>query len=188
MSGIRAQTAISGAAESRDFEPGANDLADDPIHREFALRRDRLVEAGRGKPIVRLAAFLSALSHRNRLEGRDPAVIDDNLDCAVIADYLGLSLDLLVLSLMQLKLRGLVEAAPDRAIRITDLSALEVVAEGVSEAPHAPDALADHPEPVEALEIDVREAPLCYARRKTSDAMPADRTRVLPEKWEPVFR
>ncbi len=176
--GIRAQSSISAAAEWRDFgaafpvEPGTRDLPEDALDHEFALRRDRFVAAGRGKPVIRLAAFLIALSHRNRAEGRDPALIDDKLECTVIADYLGLSVDLLALSLMQLKLRGLVEAAPDRAIRLTDLQALEGVADGVSEAPHAADALADHDGAVENLDIGAREAPLCYARQKTSDAMP----------------
>jgi hypothetical protein len=179
MSGIRAQAAISGAAEWRDFEPSAKDPSEDPIHQEFALRRDRIVAVGRGKPIIRLAAFLITLSNRNRAEGHDPALIDDQLDCTVIADYLGLSVDLLALSLMQLKLRGLVEAAPDRAIRLTDLRALEGVADGVSEAPHAADTVADHDDAVENLDVGAREAPLCYARQKTSEAMPPVRANTL---------
>lgn len=168
--GMRAETSIADAAQWREFvagapvEPSAENSSNDAIHREFAARRDRLVEAGRGKPIVRLAALLIALSHRNRAEGRDPALIDDELDCTIIADYLGLSVDLLALSLMQLKLRGLVEAAPDRAVRLTDLTALEAVADGVSEAPFAADAFAGEETADEELEIAERTPPLCYAR------------------------
>jgi hypothetical protein len=168
--GMRAETSVTGAAEWREFipgapiEPSAENSSDDAIHREFAAHRNRLVEAGRGKPIVRLAAFLIALSHRNRAEGRDPALIDDELDCTIIADYLGLSVDLLALSLMQLKLRGLVAAAPDRAVRLTDLTGLEAVADGISEAPLAADTFADGEDADEKLEISERAPPLCYAR------------------------
>jgi hypothetical protein len=168
--GMRAETSATGAVEWREFiaaapiEPTAENSSDDAIHREFTAHRNRLVEAGRGKPIVRLAAFLIALSHRNRAEGRDPALIDDELDCTIIADYLGLSVDILALSLMQLKLRGLVAAAPDRAVRLTDLTGLEAVADGISEAPLAADTFADGEDADEKLEISERAPPLCYAR------------------------
>lgn len=101
---------------------------DDAVEREFVFRRDSLVRAGRGRPVVRLAAFLVAVSKRNREEGRDPALIDEALDCALIADYLTLSVDLLALALVQLEMQGLVELAPRGCLRLKDISRLEMLA------------------------------------------------------------
>jgi CRP/FNR family transcriptional regulator len=101
---------------------------DDAVEREFAFRRDSLVTAGRGRPVVRLAAFLVAVSKRNHEEGRDPALIDEALDYALIADYLTLSVDLLALALVQLEMQGLVEPAPRGRLRLKDISRLEMLA------------------------------------------------------------
>jgi CRP/FNR family transcriptional regulator len=103
---------------------------DDAMRREFASRRDSLVAAGRANAVERLASFLMAASHRNGQEGRDPTLIDGALDSAVVADYLGCSVDLLALTLVRLEMQGLVETAPNHALRLTDLKALEVVAAG----------------------------------------------------------
>jgi CRP/FNR family transcriptional regulator, anaerobic regulatory protein len=107
---------------------------DAAVRREFAFRRDSLVKASRERPVMRLAAFLIALSSRNREEGRDPTVIDDALDCTVIAQYLSMSVDLLALALVQLEMRGLVQPAPHRGLRLNDLVALEAIANGVNSA------------------------------------------------------
>jgi CRP/FNR family transcriptional regulator len=102
---------------------------DDAVAREFAFRREDLMNSARERPMVRLAAFLVAISHRAREEGGDPTLIDDTVDCGVIADFLGLSVDLLGLALMQLEMRGLVETAPFHGLRLKDLPALEAIAE-----------------------------------------------------------
>jgi CRP/FNR family transcriptional regulator len=120
---------------------------DDAVQREFAFRRDRLVNAGRARPLVRLAAFLIAVSHRNGEEGRDPMLIDDTLNCAVVADYLGVSIDMLALLLVQLETRGLVRPASKYDLRIVDLDRLEALASESSQAllqsdlPNSPPAL-----------------------------------------------
>lgn len=101
----------------------------DAVEREFAFRRDSLASAARERPMVRLAAFLVAVSHRIGDEGGDPSFIDDTVDCGVIADFLGLSVDLLALALMQLEMRGLIETAPHHGLRLKDVSALEAIAE-----------------------------------------------------------
>jgi CRP/FNR family transcriptional regulator len=101
---------------------------DDAVAREFVLRRESLVSSARERPMVRLAAFLVAVSHRSREEGGDPTLIDDSVDCGVIADFLGLSVDLLALALMQLQMRGLVETAPPHGLRLKDVDALEEIA------------------------------------------------------------
>jgi CRP/FNR family transcriptional regulator, anaerobic regulatory protein len=108
---------------------------DEAVQREFAFRRDGLINAGRDRPVVRLAAFLVALSHRNREEGRDPTLVDDALDCAVVADYLALSVDLLALALLKLEMQGLVQSAPRHGLQINDFDALEALANEGSDAP-----------------------------------------------------
>ena len=88
--------------------------------------------------MVRLAAFLVAVSHRSRDEGGDPTLIDDSVDCGVIADFLGLSVDLLALGLMQLEMRGLIETAPPHGLRLKNVAALEEIANEQTDAPAWP--------------------------------------------------
>lgn len=99
----------------------------DAVDREFAFLRQTSVDVGVGKPLVRLAAFLVAVSRQNALEGRDPSIIDDTLNCAVIADHLSMRLDILALTLMQLESRGLVQPAQDHGLRLLDVDALEAL-------------------------------------------------------------
>lgn len=119
--------ALSNAGRSLpDDDHDASRLADE-LEREFALLRQKHVEAGLGKPLVRLAAFLVAVSRHNSLEGRDPHFVDDTLNCAVIADYLGMRLDVLAMALMKLESKGLVRPAPDRGLRLLDIAALDAI-------------------------------------------------------------
>ncbi len=96
--------------------------------REFELRRTSLVEAGRGNPVERVAAFLIALSQVNKREGRDPNVIDASWQCAFVADQLVLSIDLLAHILVEFEKRGLIESCPSRCLRLKDLVTLEGLA------------------------------------------------------------
>ena len=73
---------------------------------------------------VRVAALLSSISHNNRCEGRDPAIIPDCLRSGFVADLLGLRVDDLADALVDLKHRGLVQKHGS-AVRLTDLPALE---------------------------------------------------------------
>ena len=111
---------------------------DDAVEREFIFRRESLVSSARERPMVRLAAFLVAVSHRSREEGGDPTLIDDSVDCGVIADLLGLSVDLLALGLMQLEMRGLIETAPPHGLRLKNVAALEEIANEQTDAPAWP--------------------------------------------------
>ena len=77
---------------------------------------------------VRVAALLSSISHNNRYEGRDPAVIPDCFSSGFVADLLGLRVDDLADALVELKHRGLVQEQGS-ALRLTDLSALERLVE-----------------------------------------------------------
>lgn len=107
----------------------AQERFDHAVQREFAYRRDYMVTAGRFKPLVRLAAFLQAVSQQNAQEGHDPTLIDDTLECAVVADYLGVSVDVLGSELVELEKRGLIQPASDHGLRITDPVRLRKLAE-----------------------------------------------------------
>ena len=73
---------------------------------------------------VRVAALLSSISHDNRYEGCDPAIILDCFSSGFVADLLGLRVDDLADALVDLKHRGLVQEQGS-AVRLTDLPALE---------------------------------------------------------------
>jgi CRP-like cAMP-binding protein len=77
---------------------------------------------------VRVAALLSSISHNNRHEGRDPAIIPDCFSSGFVADLLGLSVPRLADALIELKRRGLVQDEGS-TLRLTDLSALESLVE-----------------------------------------------------------
>lgn len=114
--------------ESQSREVAANAKAQlklqDAIEREFEIRRAAHIEAGRQSPLVRVAAFLVSLSRTNRLEGRDPCVVDGA--ASFVADLLGLDVDALGAVLYELQQRGLVEPLPGGGLRIKDITALEM--------------------------------------------------------------
>lgn len=115
----------------------ANDLHnkarfDEAVEREFVFRRESLADSSRHQPMVRLAAFLTAVSQRSRAEGGDPAFIDDTVNCGVIADFLGLNIEALTIALTELEARGLIETAPPHGLRLKDLGALKAVADDQS--------------------------------------------------------
>jgi CRP/FNR family transcriptional regulator len=81
-------------------------------------------------PIERVAALLIALSRANSQEGRDPSNITDSLKCGVIADYLAMSVDELAGILVELEKRGFIERWPSGVLRLTDMDALDRLADG----------------------------------------------------------
>lgn len=102
---------------------------DEAVEREFAFRRDQVSNAGRARPLVQLAAFLVAVSRQNEDEGRDPKIIDDTWECAVVAGYLGISVECLESVLVELEQLGLVQSAPHHGLRIIDMERLEALAD-----------------------------------------------------------
>jgi CRP/FNR family transcriptional regulator len=104
---------------------------DDAVEREFAFRRNYVADVGASRPLARLAAFLIAVSHQNENEGRDPTVIDDTLECAVVAGYLGISVGRLAEMLVELEDLGLIQAAPRHGMRIMNMERLEALADEI---------------------------------------------------------
>ena len=104
--------------------PKAQAELDQGIEREFEYRRAFLSEPDQQAPIVRVAGFLLSLSHNNTLEGRDPSMISDAFQCGLVAGLLGLRIETLARTLVDLERRGLVEACHPAGLRLKDLGAL----------------------------------------------------------------
>jgi CRP/FNR family transcriptional regulator len=92
--------------------------------REFEYVRARALASARAKPVQRVALFLSALSHISAREGRDPALVTDELSSGFVAEHLDLSIDALTGALRELETRGMVRATSS-GLEIADLKALE---------------------------------------------------------------
>jgi CRP/FNR family transcriptional regulator, anaerobic regulatory protein len=92
--------------------------------REFDYLRARATESTKGKPVERLAAFLSAVSHLSANEGRDPLLVSDEIPSGYIAEHLDMTIDGLLSALRELEQRGIVRATKG-GLRIADLHALE---------------------------------------------------------------
>ena len=96
--------------------------------REFDFLRAQAVQAGEGKPVVRLASFLTALSHISASEGRDPSLVTDEVSSGFVAEQLAMSVDGLARALRELESRGIVQPTP-QGLRIADIDALEKFAD-----------------------------------------------------------
>jgi CRP/FNR family transcriptional regulator len=95
--------------------------------REFEYIRARALASTRNKPVQRLSSFLSALSHLSAREGRDPAVVKDEVTSGFVAEHLDLSIDALATALRELENRGIVRATSD-GLAIANPDALERLA------------------------------------------------------------
>jgi CRP/FNR family transcriptional regulator len=94
------------------------------LQREFEYRRNQLVNAERSLP-ARVAALLVALARQNGLEGRDPCVVGDELECGAVAAWLGIDVQALANALKELEQSGLIEQAPPAGVRLSDRARLE---------------------------------------------------------------
>lgn len=77
----------------------------------------------------RLAALLFGISRNNSYEGRDPCLIPDSLTSGFVADLLGLDVSELAESLVELEHQGFVTQAQAGGLRLTNLRALESLAD-----------------------------------------------------------
>jgi CRP/FNR family transcriptional regulator len=107
--------------------PKAQAKLDQAIEREFEHRRRSFVRSDQQDPLARVAAFLLSVSHINADEGRDQWTVNDACPSGAVADLLGLSIDCLANTLVELEKRGMIETCPN-GIRLNDLSALEKLA------------------------------------------------------------
>jgi CRP/FNR family transcriptional regulator, anaerobic regulatory protein len=95
--------------------------------REFDFLRERAVESGKGKPLERLASFLTVLSHMSADEGRDPLIVADEISSGLVAERLDMTIDVLARALRELERRGMVRST-DKGLRIADIGGLEELA------------------------------------------------------------
>lgn len=95
--------------------------------RDFDFLRARAIKSGQGKPVERVASFLTALSHLSAHEGRDPTLVTDEIPSGVVAGHLDMTIDGLARALRELERRGMVRSTND-GLRIADLAALEKLA------------------------------------------------------------
>ena len=102
---------------------------DDKGRAKFEPRCHSVVRSRSQKPIERVAAFLVAISRNNSYEGRDPNAVPNFLSSGFVADLLGLSIDLLADVLCRLANLGLVQPSKVAGLLITDLAALERLAD-----------------------------------------------------------
>jgi CRP/FNR family transcriptional regulator len=93
--------------------------------REFEARRRELIPDSDELPVRRVAAFLSAMHHMNRHEGRNSDDIAEFLKTGDVASFLNLEVDALARALADLKDRGLVESAANGGLRLLHPGALE---------------------------------------------------------------
>jgi CRP/FNR family transcriptional regulator, anaerobic regulatory protein len=104
------------------------------LEREFEYRRNQLVKSER-RLANRVAALLVALSRQNGLEGRDPRLIGDELQCGAVAAFLGVDVRELAKALIELERSGLIEQSPPDGVRLSDLPRLERLADELAFRP-----------------------------------------------------
>ena len=79
----------------------------------------------------RAAAFFVVVSRNNGYEGRDPAVITDDLSCGTVAGMLGIDIDTLADVLLDFKRRDLVAVTDSGMLRLRDIEALDRLSDGL---------------------------------------------------------
>jgi CRP-like cAMP-binding protein len=89
----------------------ARDKHAEATEREFGYRRRQLVASTAQDPVLRVAAFLTAVSRLNEIEGRNPNVIAEELRSGDVADFLKMEVEALAQALVELERRGLVRSA-----------------------------------------------------------------------------
>jgi hypothetical protein len=127
-------TAESYAVRSYHSRPAASQRAlskhtTTEIEDAFMARRDAVTAATADRPLARVAALLVSISKNNGYEGRDPKVMPDTLSSGFVADLLGLDVGSLAVMLVDLRKSGLVNRSPTSALQLTDIPALESLAD-----------------------------------------------------------
>ena len=100
------------------------------IDRELDARKEFLAHRNRDNPVARMAAFLLSIASQNANDGLDPAVVNDSLSCGTVSNYLGLDIEVLGKSLVELERSGLIEQFPPSKLRLTDMAGLERLSNG----------------------------------------------------------
>jgi CRP/FNR family transcriptional regulator len=102
--------------------------------REFEYLRDQALNAGRRSPVQRLAGYLAAASSMSGREGRDVAFVSNEISSGFVAERLKMDIATLEAALLSLKKQGLIEPTADGGLRLTDVAALEALADDAAVA------------------------------------------------------
>ena len=106
----------------------AFDRCADTLERDFQDRRNELIRAER-KLVHRVAALLLALSRQNTVEGRDPRLVTDELECGAAANWLRIDIGELMDALRELEQSRLIERCPPNGLRLSDVAGLARLAD-----------------------------------------------------------
>lgn len=98
------------------------------IEREFDFVRDQAIPARTPKSAVRVANFLLALAGLNGVEGRERALITDDITAGFVAEKLDMSIEALSEALLRLKKEGAVRETA-QGLRIVDTATLQRLAD-----------------------------------------------------------
>jgi CRP-like cAMP-binding protein len=97
---------------------------------ELAEARDLMLTTGHRSACERVAAFLLAMSRRNRRNGKDRTIVDLPMTRADIGDFLGLTIETVSRTLTKFKSRGLIDMPQSARLRLADMVGLERIAAG----------------------------------------------------------
>ena len=97
---------------------------------ELAEARDLMLTTGHRSACERVAAFLLALSRRNRRNGKDKTIIDLPMTRADIGDFLGVTIETVSRTLTKFKSRGLIDMPQSARLHLVDMIELERIAAG----------------------------------------------------------
>jgi CRP/FNR family transcriptional regulator len=98
---------------------------------ELTAAQDQMLLLGRKTAAEKLASFLLSLGTRMNGEGGEEKPIPVPMTRSDVADYLGLTVETVSRTLSRLKKSGLIEISEAHRITITQLDALQDIAEGL---------------------------------------------------------
>jgi CRP/FNR family transcriptional regulator len=97
---------------------------------ELAETRDLMLTTGHRSACERVAAFLLALSRRNRRNGEDENSITLPMTRTDIGDFLGLTIETVSRTLTKFKTSGLIDLPQSARVRLVNRMELERIASG----------------------------------------------------------
>lgn len=100
------------------------------VAEELAATRDLMMTTGHRSASERVAAFLIALSRRNKRIGKPPTLVDLPMTRADIADFLGLTIETISRTLTKLKTKKLIDLPQSACVALLDIVELQRLAEG----------------------------------------------------------
>lgn len=87
--------------------------------------------AGFNDVLERTAAYFIVISRNNGYEGRDPHVIDEDIRCGAVSDFLGIEIDILGRALLEFQRRGIVSPCGEGNLHLDDVAALDRLSDGL---------------------------------------------------------